>query len=148
LGQIRGIDYSGDKQEFSNDDRGQIVFANNQLCKHSVLRINYTTYDLQREQDSINPRTHADIMVLSHENDNDRHPYWYARVVKIFHVNVLYYGMGSSNARAPTRMDVVFVHWFGRDTPFKAGWSAKRLHRIGFSSATSQIALILGTQIK
>lgn len=132
MGRIRSIDYSGDEQEFSDDDRNQIVLANNQLFEHSVLRINYTTYDLRREQDSINSRTHADIIVLSHEDDNDRHPYWYARVVKIFHVNVWYYGPGSSNARTPTRMDVIFVRWFGRDTTFKAGWSAKRLHRIGF----------------
>ncbi|KAG1831450.1 hypothetical protein DFJ58DRAFT_848220 [Suillus subalutaceus] len=120
LGRIHGIDYAGDEQEFSDDDRSQVVLANNQLCEHSILRINYTTYDLRREQDLINPHTHADIMVLSHENDDDRHPYWYAWVVKIFHVNVWYYGPGSTNTQRPTRMDIVFVHWFGRDTSFKA----------------------------
>ncbi|KAI0263908.1 hypothetical protein BC834DRAFT_970987 [Gloeopeniophorella convolvens] len=45
----------------------------------STLRINYTTYDMRRAQDTINPRTHADIMVLVHEDDaEDLHPYWYA----------------------------------------------------------------------
>ncbi|KAG1888369.1 hypothetical protein F4604DRAFT_1506880, partial [Suillus subluteus] len=47
LGRIRGIDYAGDEQEFSDDNRSQVVLANNQLCEHSVLWINYTTYDLR-----------------------------------------------------------------------------------------------------
>ncbi|KAG2078839.1 hypothetical protein BDR04DRAFT_997875, partial [Suillus decipiens] len=70
-GQIHSIDYSGDEQEFSDDERSQVVLANNQLFEHSILWINYTTYDLWREQDSINLHMHADIMILSHENDDD-----------------------------------------------------------------------------
>jgi hypothetical protein len=133
LARLRGLEYSGDEYAFSDEDRSQVILANNQLYEHSILRINYTTYDLRREQDSMNPRNHADIMMLSHENDEDRHPYWYARIIKVFHVNVWYYGPGGSQA-APTRMHVLFVRWFGRDVAFKAGWSAKRLHRIGFFS--------------
>jgi hypothetical protein len=79
----------------------------------------------------MNPRTHADIMMLSHEDDEDQHPYWYARIIKVFHVNVWYYGPGI-NQTAPTQMDVLFMCWFGRDVTFNAGWSAKRLHHIGF----------------
>ncbi|KIN94623.1 hypothetical protein M404DRAFT_167813, partial [Pisolithus tinctorius Marx 270] len=30
------------------------------------------------EQDTINPHTRADIMLLSHETDDCCHPYWYA----------------------------------------------------------------------
>ena len=131
LVRLRGMDYSGDEHSFSDEDRSQVIIANNQLHEHSILQINYTTYDLRREQDSVNSRTHADIMLLSHEDDDDRHPYWYARVIKIFHVDVCYFG-GSTGAVIPTRMDVLFVRWFGRDIDFKAGWSAKRLHRIGF----------------
>ncbi|KAG1838849.1 hypothetical protein DFJ58DRAFT_640426, partial [Suillus subalutaceus] len=57
------------------------------IFKHSILHVNYTTYNLQRKQDTINPCTHADIMVLAHE-DECTHPYWYACVMKIFHMNV------------------------------------------------------------
>ncbi|KAF9232300.1 hypothetical protein BU15DRAFT_21088, partial [Melanogaster broomeanus] len=61
------------------------------------------------------------------------HPYWYARVIRIFHVNVRYYG-DSSNApsRDSQRMNVLFVRWFGRDTAHSAGFSARRLYRVGF----------------
>lgn len=71
-------------------------------------------------------------MVLSHEDDEERHPYWYARVVRIFHLDVWYYGGENAVASKPLRMHVLFVRWFGRDVSFKGGWSAKRLHRLGF----------------
>ncbi|KAG2065338.1 hypothetical protein BDR04DRAFT_1121904 [Suillus decipiens] len=31
-------------------------------------------------------------MMLSHEEDEDQHPYWYAWIIKVFHINVWYYG--------------------------------------------------------
>ncbi|KAG2030236.1 hypothetical protein BDR03DRAFT_878828 [Suillus americanus] len=70
--------------------------------------------------------------MLSHENDNDRHPYWYTRVIKIFDLDVWYRAQGATSAWVPTRMNVLFVRWFGRDIEYKAGWSAKRLYCIGF----------------
>ena len=39
--------------------------------RHKVIRINHTTYDGRLNQDSLNPRTHADFMVLAHEDDTD-----------------------------------------------------------------------------
>ncbi|KAF9642726.1 hypothetical protein BDM02DRAFT_3105304, partial [Thelephora ganbajun] len=41
---------------------------------HKTIRINYTTYDLQRRSDVINLRTCPDIMVTSPEDDRS-HPY-------------------------------------------------------------------------
>jgi len=43
---------------------------------------------MRREQDSLNPRTHANIMVLSPEDDPSAHPYWYARIIGIYHTLV------------------------------------------------------------
>jgi hypothetical protein len=70
-------------------------------------------------------------MVLSHENDDERHPYWYACLIRIFHVDIWYYGEENAPLTSK-RMDVLFVRWFGRDMSFKGGFSSKRLHRIGF----------------
>jgi len=130
LARIRGIEYTGDEFDFTDEDRDQISIANNKMYEHSVLRINYTTYDLRREQDSLNSRTHADIMVLSHETDETRHPYWYARIIRIFHVDVWDYN--DASMAKPCRMNVLFVRWFGRDPSYNFGFSAKRLPRIGF----------------
>ncbi|KAH7921017.1 hypothetical protein BV22DRAFT_1107414 [Leucogyrophana mollusca] len=131
LSRLRGIAYTGEEPNFTDEDRDSISIAKNQLYEHSLLRVNYTTYDLRREQDSISLRTRPDIMVLSHEEDDARHPYWYARVIRIFHVNVRDYGEDAESS-APQRMNFLFVRWFGRDTAFRAGFSARRLHRVGF----------------
>jgi hypothetical protein len=46
-------------------------------------------YDLRRDQDSVSPQRRADVMLLSHEDDtSDPHPYWYARVIGVFHIFV------------------------------------------------------------
>ncbi|KAG2029266.1 hypothetical protein BDR03DRAFT_881313, partial [Suillus americanus] len=54
---VHGIEYTGDKLDFTDKECAQILIANNKIFEHSVLRINYTTYDLQQEQDSLNPCT-------------------------------------------------------------------------------------------
>lgn len=66
---------------FSNDDQDNLKIINDLLYIHKVLRVNYTSYNLHRSQDSINPRNHCDIMTLSQESENGDliHPYSYAR---------------------------------------------------------------------
>ena len=69
--------------EFTSEGRNTVTILNNLIYSHKVLWINYTTYDMRREQDFLNPRTHADIMVLSqepetHEDGMPEHPYLYA----------------------------------------------------------------------
>ena len=90
---------------------------------------------MRRAQDSMNPRTHADIMVLSHENDEEKerhHPYWYARIIGIFHANVRHLGPTSKSPDVQ-KMEFLWVRWFGMDTKYRAGWKSRRLHRIGFT---------------
>jgi hypothetical protein len=58
-------EYDGDEVSFTPEERSTVTFVNNRIYKHKVMRVNYTTYDLRRAQDSLNSRTHADIMVLS-----------------------------------------------------------------------------------
>jgi hypothetical protein len=82
---------------------------------------------MRRSQDSVNPRTHADIMVLlSREDPNTRdpHPYWYARVFGIFHAQVGHVGP-DSKSEDPQKMVFLWVRWFGR---YRAGlWTASIL---------------------
>ena len=61
---------------------------------HKTLCVNYTTYNVQRAQDSLNPCTHADLIVLSQEDEDnsDNHPYWYARLLSIFHIDMRHMG--------------------------------------------------------
>jgi hypothetical protein len=107
----------------------------NQLHIHRTLRVHYTSYDLRRQQDVINPASKPDIMMLSCEDGEDVHPFWYARVVKIFHVFVRHHGSASQMEHTPMepqRMDVLWVRWFGLDADVRGGWANKRLHGISF----------------
>ncbi|EGN91934.1 hypothetical protein SERLA73DRAFT_26339, partial [Serpula lacrymans var. lacrymans S7.3] len=119
---------------YTDKQHDTVKILKNKLYWHQVLHLNYTTYDLRREQDSINPRTHPDIMVLAHEDPDETkepHPYWYARVIKNFHINVKHHS-GQSKLSKPQRMDVLLVRWFACNTSTPTGWAAKHWHRVGF----------------
>jgi hypothetical protein len=133
LARLLDLPYDGDDHNFSDADRRTITFVNNRIYKHKTIRINYTTYDVRRAQDSLNPRTHADFMCLSHEDQDDAssHPYWYGRIVGIFHALIRHVGPRSKSTEIQ-RVDFLWVRWFGRDLSHKGGWQARRLHRLGF----------------
>ncbi|KAK7042827.1 GLOBIN domain-containing protein [Favolaschia claudopus] len=146
LSRLLGIPYSGDETEYSDQDLADVNIVRDRLYTHKILRVNYTTYDLRRDQDTINTRTHPDIMVLAHEDEDDSraHPYWYARIVGIFHAEVRHVGPRSKNTAKLHRMDFLWVRWFGRDTTHSAGWLAKRLHRVGFIPASEPDLSVFG----
>ena len=100
------------------------------------MRINYDTYDMRREQDSINPDSHPNIMMLAPEDSG--HPFYYARVLAIFHVHAHIWKPGS--VQPPwTRMHLCFVQWYEvvhddirprRPTPLR--WSTLDEDAFGF----------------
>ncbi|KAF9554492.1 hypothetical protein CPC08DRAFT_727124 [Agrocybe pediades] len=118
---------------YSKQDHSRVNILNNRLYRHKVLRVNYTTYDMRRCQDVINPRTHGDIMVLAKEDESTElaHPYWYARVIGIFHAKVCF-TQPNKSVYEVKKMDILFVRWFGFDTTQPSGWKAKKLHQLGF----------------
>jgi hypothetical protein len=120
-----------------------VTIVKDAIYQHQVLRVNYSSYDLRRSQDLLNPRTHADIMTLSREvggENDDPHPYWYTQILGIYHAKVVHTGP-LSESREPQHMEFLFVCWFGHDMVSKAGgWRTKRLHRIGFVSGNDEAA--------
>ena len=97
-----------------------VLFKNNCIYKHKLLRINYTTYDVRRAQDVVNPSTpHCDIMLLADQAANDRvseemappHQFLYARVLGIYHANIIYVGSGMVDY-TPQRFKFLWVRWF------------------------------------
>ena len=107
---------------------------------HKTIRFRSMTYDARRMEESANPCTHADIMVLSHEEDKDGHPpfpYWHARIVGIYHFMVQQRTDGGELS-APSQMDVLFVRWFGFDSDDgRSGWRARHMHKVGFLPETN-----------
>lgn len=88
-----------------------ILIKDNRLYLHKLARFYHTTYDVRRSEDIINPRTsHCDVMLLS-SGDDKPHPFVYARVLAIYHVNVIYNGPGMLNYDS-MRFDFMWVRWF------------------------------------
>ncbi|THU93782.1 hypothetical protein K435DRAFT_669587 [Dendrothele bispora CBS 962.96] len=119
-------------EEISLSQRGLIDLRHDRIYFHKVLRVNYTTYDMRRSQDSINPRTHSDIIVRSSDPDT---PYWYARVLGIFHADVKY-------GKQPYRqMDFLWVRWFVNDAcQDKFDLRKRKLPRVHFIDALDDCA--------
>ncbi|KAH8997066.1 hypothetical protein EDB86DRAFT_2765244, partial [Lactarius hatsudake] len=65
---IKGWPYDGDEHTFSNQDRDNIVIEKDRMYEHKTIRFRSTTYDTHRMEESANPHTHADVLVLSHED--------------------------------------------------------------------------------
>ena len=110
-----------------------------QIYSAKVLWVNYTTYDIRHDQDSMNPRTHCDVMVPSPETGPNAHPYWYARVLGVFHAKVMHIGPEARNCSIQ-HMEFLWVRWFGVEPCYKWGFKAARLPKIGFVPDTDNCA--------
>jgi hypothetical protein len=111
-----------------------ILIRNDRMYQHKLIRFNYTTYDVRRAQDVVNPTTpHTNIMVLARDDDHTdkKHGFWYARVLGIYHMNVVYVGHGMVDY-TPRRLDFLWVRWYQLETAEATGWAARKLHRLLF----------------
>ncbi|KAJ8592017.1 hypothetical protein M405DRAFT_734033, partial [Rhizopogon salebrosus TDB-379] len=98
-----------------SDSEGRILIKADRMYRHNLMRLNYTTYDVRRAQDVVNPSTsHCNIMLLADSDDpaaGEQHPYLYARVLGIYHVNATYIGPGMIDYRSH-RIDFLWVRWY------------------------------------
>ncbi|KAJ3816999.1 hypothetical protein F5880DRAFT_1618699 [Lentinula raphanica] len=132
----RILSLTQNENEFTEAERATITFMNNRIFRHKVIRLNYTTYDLRRNQDSCNPRTHSDIIMLSGDAETCAdHPYWFARIIGIYHADIVYSGKHQKHL-IPQRFDFLHVRWFGlaREQD-RYGIHAKSMPAVGFMDA-------------
>jgi hypothetical protein len=105
------------------------------MYQHHVLQMNYTTYDMLRHQDVINPfarRCFALLPATEFELDSDSHPYIYAKVLGVYHAKVKY---GTS---LPRRYDFVHVRWLYYDYECPCGWEARKLDRLSYAQCQTE----------
>jgi hypothetical protein len=108
---------SGDESKHKAD-HNRILFQHDRLYTHHLLRINYTTYDIRRAQDVINSSTsHCNIIVAPSSEDEEElqptpHGFKYARVLGVYHSNVIYTGPGGYPDHQPRRMEFLWVRWY------------------------------------
>jgi len=143
LGRLLKRDYEGDMYgEFIDADRNTVRIAGERIYCCKTVQINYTTYDVRRDGDIINPRFYPDIMVNSPETGPNAQPFWYARVIGVFHAIV-----SSTHpelevmARSRRHMDFLWVRWFGMEPGrYRHGFKFGRLPKIGFVESTDRYA--------
>ncbi|RDB15375.1 hypothetical protein Hypma_004647 [Hypsizygus marmoreus] len=114
--------------EFTREEQARVLFIGNRMYMHKVLCINFTTYDVRRGQDSMNPRNHADVMILARDEDSS-HPFDYARIVGVFHADIVL--AGPDACRTPTSLEFLFVRGSALIPPITLV-SRGSLHRVEF----------------
>jgi hypothetical protein len=101
--------------------------------------VNYTTYDVRRDYDTINISTRPYVMLRSPEVTPGAHPYWYAQVLGIYHANV-----STTHPAAPKRpaqrMEFLWVRWLGIEPGHRSGSKVARLPKVGFVEDTDEDA--------
>lgn len=125
----------------ANSDSVHVIFKHNRIYTHNILRVNYTTYDVRRAQDTINPKTsHRDALFLADNGDNPdelcTHPFLYGRILGIYHANVVYIGPGMVDYR-PRRVEFLWVRWFEVVKPL-GSWASHTLDILRFPPMASE----------
>jgi hypothetical protein len=127
--------------ESNSSERDSVLFKNDRMYSHHLARFNYTTYDVRRAQDVVNPGTsHRDILLLANSSDTHGdldHPFLYARILGIYHVNVVYTGEGMLDYNA-RRVEFLWVRWFEYDGSRSVRWDDFKLDSIRFPPVVTE----------
>jgi hypothetical protein len=78
----------------------------------------------------MNPQTQADIMTLVPEGITDVHPFSYARILGVFHCDIVHNDNGTLTAPIP--LSFLWVRRFCLDHSFTGGFKRKWVHCIEF----------------
>jgi hypothetical protein len=137
LGRLRNRGFDGDThKDFTDHDLEQVHVMNDRIFSVKTLRVNFTTGDIRRDQDVINPWTdHCTVMVQSPvDDDPEAHPFWYARVLGIFHADVVYRAVseGGDVSMMSQWMEFLWVRWFGDEPDYRPSIRNARLPKVGF----------------
>jgi hypothetical protein len=122
---------SDDRLPPPTDEDSKFVFLKKDtIYHHRLSRFHFTTYDVRRGTDIINPGTaRCNIMLLS--DTTDLHHFLYARVIGAYHANVIYTGTGMRDYEA-RRMDFLWVRWYEVVDPASSGWGSSKLDSLRF----------------
>ncbi|KAF8143601.1 hypothetical protein K438DRAFT_1993739 [Mycena galopus ATCC 62051] len=133
LGRLLKRDFDGDTHdEFTAAQRNSVRISGNRIYPSKTLRVNYTTYDVRRDQDTLNPRLQSFVMVLSPETQPGAHRFWYAQVLGVFNATVHLQSQNLSECTTPALMEFLWVRWLGIEPGYRFGFKRARLPKVGF----------------
>ncbi|KAI0054668.1 hypothetical protein BV25DRAFT_1816733, partial [Artomyces pyxidatus] len=103
-----------------DDPSDDIYLRNDCIYLHKRMYFHFTTYDVKRGTDLINPGTSRhNIMLL--DDGTSGHHFVYARVLGVYHTNVVYTGQDTLDYE-PRRLDFLWVRWYDVINPDSSGW--------------------------
>ncbi len=98
------------------------------------------TYDVRQDSDTIKLNTYPDVMVKSPETGPHAQPYWYVRVIGIFHT-VMSSSHPGVKKKSRGHMEFLWVRWFGVEPGhYRHGFHLARLPKIGFVESLDEYA--------
>ncbi|KAG2052923.1 hypothetical protein BDR06DRAFT_1009062 [Suillus hirtellus] len=128
LYRLQKLDISHCDHTFTDEEHNSVIIPNNIIYSIQTMQVYYTTYDLRREHNTINPRAHADIMVVSGEMI-PTHPYWYACVLGIYHMETW---VNDGSRPVKQHLEVLWVRWLAPLCNHKSGIKNARLPKLAF----------------
>ncbi|CUA67885.1 Maltodextrin phosphorylase [Thermococcus litoralis DSM 5473] [Rhizoctonia solani] len=132
---------SRDHPKFNEQEITEVRLHRDRMYRHKTLRINYTSYDVLRHQDLLNPSTSNRFIMLPAQSEDGSippHPFIYAKVLGVYHAQVSY------GKTVPRREDFVHVRWlyYDTDTARRGGWDECRLDRISYEQCCTDQDLL------
>jgi hypothetical protein len=128
---------TGGTVPFDGDVANFVFLKKDRIYHHKLSRFHFTTYDVRRGTDIINPGTsRCNIMLLTDNKDiidgsANPHHFLYARVLGVYHANVIYTGPGMRDYKG-RRLDFLWVRWYEVVNPASSGWHSSRLDSLHF----------------
>ncbi|KAG1853937.1 hypothetical protein DFJ58DRAFT_728071 [Suillus subalutaceus] len=128
LYRLKKLDVSHCDHTFTDQERKTVIIPNNTVYSVQTMQIHYTTYDMRCEYGHHQPKTHGDVMVLSGESA-PTHPYWYARILGIYHMDTWLEGGGETEKQ---QLEVLHVRWLAPLMSYGSGMQRARLPKVAF----------------
>ena len=145
LGRLLGRDFDGDTHNsFTPVDRQSVRLRAGRIYTVNTCQIFYTTYDVQRQTDTVNTQSCPDVIVHAPPPDSDSdslyEPYWYARVLGIYHAKVSCSHPDVAGGNEIRRMEFLWVRWLGAEPGCRHGFRRAKLPKIGFVPSSDDYA--------
>jgi hypothetical protein len=105
----------------------RVFIKGDTLYRHPLSTISYTTYDLQREEDSIHLNFGSQAVMVYSPTLQGTEPWLYAYIIAIYHVFV-----STVADPEPKRLELLWVRWMERGQSHLRGENSSRYTHISF----------------
>ncbi|KAJ3571968.1 hypothetical protein NP233_g3408 [Leucocoprinus birnbaumii] len=142
LGRLTNQKFDGNMHDdFSSADRNTIRIRNNRIFRHRTFCVNYTSYNIRRDYNTVNPHHRPFCMIASPDTaaDPNAHPFWYAAVIGVFHTEVQHIGAESRDF-SWKKLEFLWVRWLGIEPDYSSGRHLAKLPKFGFVPDSDEYA--------